>query len=108
MRLDFCVACGRRFGLNHHHMIPRVLDGPDEESNLITLCAECHGLFHGIERCSNLSQLIREGHKKAKANGVKFGRKRKLSDYQRAEAIKRRGAARRWRRSPSHTASQSQ
>jgi hypothetical protein len=26
------------------------------------------------------------------ANGVKFGRKRKLSDYQRAEAIKRRGA----------------
>jgi DNA invertase Pin-like site-specific DNA recombinase len=26
------------------------------------------------------------------ANGVKFGRKRKLSDYQRAEAIKRRAA----------------
>ena len=26
------------------------------------------------------------------ANGVKFGRKRKLSDYQRAEAIKRRDA----------------
>jgi hypothetical protein len=26
------------------------------------------------------------------ANGVKFGRKRKLSDYQRAEVIKRRGA----------------
>jgi hypothetical protein len=26
------------------------------------------------------------------ANGVKFGRKPKLSDYQRKEAIKRRGA----------------
>ena len=26
------------------------------------------------------------------ANGVKFGRKRKLSDYQRTEAIQRRGA----------------
>ena len=26
------------------------------------------------------------------ANGVKFGRKRKLSDYQRREAIKRRAA----------------
>jgi Helix-turn-helix domain of resolvase len=26
------------------------------------------------------------------ANGVKFGRKRKLSDYQRVEAIKRREA----------------
>jgi DNA invertase Pin-like site-specific DNA recombinase len=31
-----------------------------------------------------------EGRKRAIANGVKFGRKRKLSDYQRAEAIKRR------------------
>jgi DNA invertase Pin-like site-specific DNA recombinase len=33
-----------------------------------------------------------EGRKRAMANGIKFGRKRKLSDYQRAEAIKRRGA----------------
>ena len=41
-------------------------------------------------------ELIRErtgdGRKRAMANGVKFGRKRKLSDYQRAEATKRRGA----------------
>jgi DNA invertase Pin-like site-specific DNA recombinase len=33
-----------------------------------------------------------EGRKRAMAAGVKFGRKRKLSEYQRAEAIKRRGA----------------
>jgi DNA invertase Pin-like site-specific DNA recombinase len=33
-----------------------------------------------------------EGRKRALANGVKFGRKRKLSDYQRKEAIKRRDA----------------
>ena len=33
-----------------------------------------------------------EGRKRAIAAGVKFGRKRKLSDYQRKEAIKRRGA----------------
>jgi len=31
-----------------------------------------------------------EGRKRAMANNVKVGRKRKLSDYQRAEAIKRR------------------
>jgi DNA invertase Pin-like site-specific DNA recombinase len=41
-------------------------------------------------------ELIRErtgeGRKRAMAAGVKFGRKRQLSDYQRAEAIKRRGA----------------
>ncbi|MGA2311890.1 MAG: recombinase family protein [Xanthobacteraceae bacterium] len=33
-----------------------------------------------------------EGRKRAMANGIKFGRKRKLSEYQRAEALKRRGA----------------
>lgn len=42
-------------------------------------------------------ELIRErtgeGRKRAMANGVKFGRKRKLSDYQRQEAIKRRHEA---------------
>jgi DNA invertase Pin-like site-specific DNA recombinase len=41
-------------------------------------------------------ELIRErtgdGRKRAMANGIKFGRKRKLSDYQRSEAIKRRAA----------------
>jgi DNA invertase Pin-like site-specific DNA recombinase len=33
-----------------------------------------------------------EGRKRAMAAGVKFGRKRKLSDYQRVEALKRRAA----------------
>jgi hypothetical protein len=41
-------------------------------------------------------ELIRErtgdGRKRAMAKGVKFGRKPKLSDYQRKEAIKRRAA----------------
>jgi DNA invertase Pin-like site-specific DNA recombinase len=44
-------------------------------------------------------ELIRErtgeGRKRAMAAGVKFGRKRKLSDYQRKEAIKRRNAGER-------------
>jgi DNA invertase Pin-like site-specific DNA recombinase len=41
-------------------------------------------------------ELIRErtgeGRKRAQANGVRFGRKPKLSDFQRAEALKRRAA----------------
>src|SRR6476469_6847441 len=41
-------------------------------------------------------ELIRErtgeGRRRAQANGVKFGRKPKLSDFQRAEALKRRAA----------------
>ena len=40
--------------------------------------------------------MIRErtgdGRKRAMAKGVKFGRRPKLSDYQRQEAIKRRAA----------------
>jgi DNA invertase Pin-like site-specific DNA recombinase len=41
-------------------------------------------------------ELIRErtgeGRKRAMANGVKFGRRRRLSDCQRGEAIKRRAS----------------
>ena len=33
-----------------------------------------------------------QGRKRAMAEGVKFGRKPKLSDYQRSEAMKRRAA----------------
>jgi DNA invertase Pin-like site-specific DNA recombinase len=44
--------------------------------------------------CEFERDLIRErtgeGRKRAMANGVRFGRKPKLSDYQRAEAAKRR------------------
>jgi DNA invertase Pin-like site-specific DNA recombinase len=36
-----------------------------------------------------------EGRRRAMANGVKFGRKRKLSEYQRAEAVRRRAAGER-------------
>lgn len=39
-----------------------------------------------------IRERIGEGRKRAIANGVKFGRKPKLSPYQRAEAIKRRAA----------------
>jgi hypothetical protein len=49
MRLDFCVACGHKADLNHHHMVPRVLGGPDDENNMLTLCVECHGKVHGVE-----------------------------------------------------------
>jgi DNA invertase Pin-like site-specific DNA recombinase len=46
-------------------------------------------------------ELIRErtgaGRRRAMADGVKFGRKRKLSDYQRAEAIQRAMLPTHWR-----------
>jgi len=39
-----------------------------------------------------IAERTGEGRKRAMANGVKFGRKPKLSPYQRAEAMKRRAA----------------
>lgn len=43
-----------------------------------------------------MRDLIRErtipGRERDRTNGVRFGRKRKLSNYQRAEALKRRNA----------------
>ena len=46
-----------------------------------------------------------EGRKRAMAAGTKFGRPRKLSDYQRQEAIKRRADGETWRPSPKATGS---
>jgi DNA invertase Pin-like site-specific DNA recombinase len=42
-----------------------------------------------------------EGRKRAMAKGIKFGRKPKLSDYQRREALKRRAAGETPRATPS-------
>jgi hypothetical protein len=46
------------------------------------------GEFLSATRCERTG----EGRKRAMANGVKFGRKPKLSEYQRKEALRRRAA----------------
>ena len=61
MYLDFCAVCGIKTNLEHHHIKPRVLGGEDAETNIITLCGEHHGQFHGYHRTSNLSDLIFKG-----------------------------------------------
>ena len=71
MRLDFCVACGTRENLNHHHLQPRCRGGKDIESNLITVCQYHHGVIHHYEPSNNLKQLIKEGQRKAKLRGVR-------------------------------------
>ena len=40
-----CLRCGRRLRMDKltaHHMIHRSEGGPDEMTNLVTLCAPCH------------------------------------------------------------------
>ena len=41
-----CQRCGKRRDLQVHHIEPRSRLRKDEEQNLITLCAECHGTMH--------------------------------------------------------------
>ena len=41
-----CQVCGSRQNLHVHHKQLRSQQGEDEESNLITLCASCHGKLH--------------------------------------------------------------
>jgi 5-methylcytosine-specific restriction endonuclease McrA len=47
MRSNFCIACGSFGDLDDHYLVPRVLGGPDDSANLITLCRACHGKVHG-------------------------------------------------------------
>ena len=94
MKLPFCVACLAKEDLQHHHLVMRSEDGGDEEANLVTLCTACHYKLHQrrVNGTYNHNQRRLEGIAKAKATGVKFGHKPKLSDFQRKEALKRRAA----------------
>jgi len=42
-----CQVCGHLKNLDVHHMRRRSALGEDLETNLITLCRECHQILHG-------------------------------------------------------------
>ena len=75
MKLNFCVLCGTTENLHHHHVIPKVKGGTDDEDNLITLCEKHHEMIHNIQQCDDFFELARLGRERAKKSGVKFGRK---------------------------------
>jgi len=41
-----CQVCGSRQNLQVHHQQLRSQQGDDDDSNLITLCADCHEEIH--------------------------------------------------------------
>jgi Helix-turn-helix domain of resolvase/HNH endonuclease len=81
MKLTFCAACGTTKGLDHHHLRPRVHGGSDAETNLITLCHECHGKMHGADWgegnfwSNKHKELQQEGIERARREGKYKGRK---------------------------------
>jgi len=47
--------------LEHHHIIPKIRGGIDDETHILTLCGTCHGLFHEYLRPISIGTLIQEG-----------------------------------------------
>jgi 5-methylcytosine-specific restriction endonuclease McrA len=41
-----CQKCGAMTGLQVHHIKPRSSLGDDSETNLITVCVDCHQSIH--------------------------------------------------------------
>jgi len=74
--MSLCVACGDTdpAHLDHHHLVPRVRGGGEEDTNMITLCRACHGKLHGVEWDNDHGKLVKEGMERARANGVHVGR----------------------------------
>ena len=54
MILDFCVMCSSKEELHNHHINPRVLEGSDDETNLITVCKKCHSKLHEYKKKWNI------------------------------------------------------
>jgi len=39
---DQCIFCGSKTGLTIDHLLPRCLNGPDDEKNVIWICKNCN------------------------------------------------------------------
>ena len=76
-----CFECGKQAVYNHH-VIPVAKGG----QKTVPLCADCHGMMHGITFTMHHPTLIRQGIERARACGRKGGRRPKLSPEQQALA----------------------
>lgn len=71
--LHKCACCHKECeSLHRHHVLPKVLGGVDEDSNIVKCCEECHGKIHDRDML-NHRKLTIEGLRKAKERGVKLG-----------------------------------
>lgn len=75
MKRKECAACGIKTNLQFHHLVPRSKGGSDDETNLVTLCTPCHGLWHNMPWSHDHRALMRDGVAKAKEEGKRFGPK---------------------------------
>ncbi len=80
--LNKCFECSAPAECNHH-VVPKSLGG----TKTIPLCLICHGIIH-CKDFLKMSELRKKGRAKALKNGVKFGRKRTITNAQRKNVRK--------------------
>ena len=73
MKADRCAACGATENLCFHHLVPRLVGGGDEETNLITLCNLCHAKIHGVDADWHLGKLTSRAMRHMREKGQYTG-----------------------------------
>ena len=58
MKLDFCVICGSKTDLQHHHIIPKSKGGDDHPHNFLTLCWKHHNWIHDIRKTRSKEDFV--------------------------------------------------
>lgn len=73
LKRDLGKCCNCQMPADHaHHIVPLIKNGRDIASNMVSLCADCHGAIHGLSM-TNHRELTKAGLAAAKARGVKLG-----------------------------------
>ena len=73
MRVDFCVFCGARTGVEQHHVAPLTEGGTDAPENVLSVCGTHHGMLHRVRRTADIATLTRSGLQKVRDAGIKLG-----------------------------------
>ena len=69
-----CPGCGYfSMFFYDHHIIPKVVGGLDQPSNIIRICTECHAKVHSRKNIGN-SDLIKAGIAKARLTRKGWGK----------------------------------